>query len=78
MAKIIQVTYGTTTRITTDTVPSDTKLSAFIAEKNLQSEGSTVQLNGIAVGKDQWNKTFEDFTKADNLTLMSVVNAKNA
>lgn len=73
----IKVMAGTTTKQFTKIVPSDTTISAFLVENNVETAGCSVQLDGKKIENFE-NKTFDDFTKADQCTLFSVVNAKNA
>lgn len=76
-AKLIKVMAGTTTKQFTKIVPADTKVSAFLVENNISVSGATLQLDGERIS-DYENKSFADFTSAEECTLFSVVNAKNA
>lgn len=76
-AKMIRVLAGTTTKQTTKIVPADTTISAFLVENNIITDGCSVQLDGERITNFE-NKTFADYTSADDCTLFSVVNSKNA
>ena len=75
--KLVKVMAGTTTKQFTKIVPSDTTVSAFLVENNINVEGCSLQLDGKRI-TDYENKTFADYNVGDECTLLSIVNAKNA
>lgn len=79
MEKQIKVIYGTTLSYQVSMVSNATKVGDFAKENNLILPGASLQLNGAALGPDKLSKTFADLAgNADDVTLMSVVNSKNA
>lgn len=73
---MIKVTAGTTTRTFTEVVEDNTTLRSFVERHNLNTPGSTLQLDGEPVR--DLDKTFAEVTSDDECMLFSVVNSKNA